>query len=242
MPNQIHSIEKRLSLSPMLPSEFPEVQPYPNLKQLLKAQVDMQFEDLRTILSLPRESESGCNFTAAAILLNLASGFSVFFYKPSKEALLNRGDRSERFKGLLNRFYPLTDESIPADRFVTVLYEYARNPLVHSLGLNASHHGDSSEKIIWLIKWSLSDAKIFELEDSLTRPVWAPPTLCEQILPNGKTKVLICIPTICWGIHRMLHSLLADSAHASPADSLEKTFGSLWVKYVTEDKLRTPQA
>ena len=37
----------------MLPSEFLEVQPYPNVKQLLKAQVDMQFEDLRTILSLP---------------------------------------------------------------------------------------------------------------------------------------------------------------------------------------------
>ena len=78
----------------MLPSEYPEVQAYPNLKQLLTVQVDMQFKDLRTLLELPKtEGQGGCNLTAAGVLFNVIAGSSVCFYEASAEALTRRGDR-----------------------------------------------------------------------------------------------------------------------------------------------------
>jgi len=100
----------------MLPSEYPEVQSSPSLKQLLAVQVDMQFVDLRTLLELPKaESQGGCNLTAAGVLFNVIAGSSVCFYEASAGAFTQRGDRGARFVGLLRRFYPFGNEELSID-------------------------------------------------------------------------------------------------------------------------------
>ena len=127
----------------MLPSEFPEVKGYPNLKQLLEAQVDMQFGDLKTLLLI-----GGCNFAAAAVLFNLIAGSSVCFYDPSEEALFERSDRGERFKGVLNDFYPWQEEQLPKDQFWCALWVSAQNTLAHSLGLDTPPKDSTGKQVV----------------------------------------------------------------------------------------------
>lgn len=220
----------------MLPSEFPEVQRYSNLKRLLEAQVDMQFVDLRTLLLLPQRGlEGGCNFTAAAVLFNIIAGSSVCFYDPSEEALRNRGDRGRRFKAILEQFYPWQGEPILKDDFISALFESARNPLTHSLGLDAPPNGSSTGKQITLIKGPLTEEQIRELEESSTRPVWAHATVIHQkTLAYGSMELAISVPTLYWGVHCMLRALFVDSAHAARADALAKAFSPQWDKYVSE--------
>ncbi|MGH7800245.1 MAG: hypothetical protein ACREOW_06380 [Thermodesulfobacteriota bacterium] len=220
----------------MLPSEFPEVQCYPSLKRLLEAQVDMQFIDLQTLLRLPQEGlKGGCNFTAATVLFNIIAGSSVCFYGTSEEALCNQGDRGQRFKAILELFYPWQGEPILKDDFIYALYKSARNPLTHSLGLDAPPNDSTIGKQITLIKWPLTEEQISELEVSSTRPVWAPPTIVhKKTLAYGSIELAISVPTLYWGVHRMLHALFADSTHAAKADALAKTFSPQWDKYVSE--------
>jgi hypothetical protein len=218
----------------MLPSEFLEVRGHPNLRQMLQGQVDMQFSDLRTLLRLPQAGlESGCNFTAAAILFNLIAGSSVFFYDPSKDSLLDRQARGRRFKEMLGKFYPSQGEAIPRDQLASLLYESARNPFAHSLGLDATPK-DPKVKIVVFNKWPLTENEVRELEDSSARPDWAPPTVSSRILADGATELLISIPTLFWGVHRTLHALFADFAYVAAADALAATFSSQWNKYASD--------
>jgi hypothetical protein len=64
----------------VLPSNYPEAQGLGNVQQFLREQVDMQFADVRVLLRLPQETIDptvGCNFTAAAVILNQISGLSI---------------------------------------------------------------------------------------------------------------------------------------------------------------------
>ena len=213
----------------MLPSEFLEVQGYPSLKRLLEAQVDMQFADLRTLLLV-----NGCNFAAAAVLFNIIAGSSVCFYNRSKQALTEKKARGERFKEVLERFYPWQEEPIPKEQYVSLLYDQARNPLAHSLGLDAPPEGSMGKQVV-LGKWCLTEAQVRELEESPSRPVWAPPTIVHpKPLAYGATELAISVPTLYWGVHRMLHALFADSTHAAKADVLAEAFGPQWDKYVSD--------
>lgn len=91
----------------MNPSEFSEVKGYPEIINFLKFQVDMLFEDLRTLLRLPSyDLKAGCNFTVAAMLFNIIAGVSVCFYEASTKAIIQRRDRNSRFKNLLINYYP----------------------------------------------------------------------------------------------------------------------------------------
>lgn len=222
----------------MLPSEFQEVQGYPNLKRLLEAQVDMQFVDLRALFRLPlSDIEGGCNFAASAVLFNIIAGSSVCFYEPSVAALNDRRARGKRFKEVLEKFYPWGGEPISKDLCVLILYDSARNPLTHSLGLEAPPM-DSIGKQFVLKKWPLGQTEILELEDSPQRPDWAGATITsKQMLAYGTEEVVISVPSLYWGVHRMLHSLFSDRNHATKADNLAKEFSLQWDKYVSE-KLR----
>lgn len=218
----------------MLPSEFPEVQGYPSLKRLLEAQVDLQFVDLRTLLRLPQEGlEGGCNFAAAALLFNIIAGSSVLFYMASEQALKQHKCRGKRFKALLKEFYPWQGEQMPRDEFAEVLYKSARNPLAHSLGLDEPPKGSNGKQFV-LRKWPLTEEQVQELEESSSRPGWAPPTIRPQILAYGSTEAVIFVPTLYWGVHRMLHALFANSNHAVRADDLARAFSLQWNKYVCD--------
>jgi len=221
----------------VLPSKFKEVENYPDLKQLLKNHVDMQFEDLRVLFRLPQEGlKGGCNFTAAAILVNLIAGSSVCFYNASEQALNDRNQRGKRFKEVVKCFYPMQEELIKLDDFISILYCSVRNPLAHSLGLDApsnSTTGNPGKQIV-LSKSPLSEEKIQELEDSCSKPRWITSTIISQKeLEDGVTETCISVPALYWGVHRMLHALFGSS-HASAANDLAKAFSSQWNKYVSD--------
>jgi hypothetical protein len=219
----------------LLPSEFSEVQSYPALKRLLENQVDTQFIDLRTLLHLPQSGlEGGCNFTAASVLFNLIAGSSVCFYNPSKDVLEKRGNRSERFKRLLTEFYPWQEELMPKDEGIEVLYKSARNPLAHGLGLDAPPN-ESPGREVKLQKGPLDESQVYELEDSFNRPDWISPTIVsKQHLASGAIEIVISVPTLYWGVHRMLHTLFAVPTHTSRANELAELFSPLWDKYVVD--------
>src|SRR6266446_4256412 len=122
----------------MLPSEYPEVQAWDSLRRLLAEHVDMQFIDLRTMLRLPMAGlAGGCNFAAASFLFNIIAGSSVCFYKTNEQAFTEKRDRSQRFRMVLTDFYPWHGELVDKGEAIEILYEAARNPLAHSLGLEA---------------------------------------------------------------------------------------------------------
>lgn len=218
----------------MLPSEFQEIQAYPRLKQLLTHQIDMQFVDLRCLMELPRvEGESGCNFAAATMLFNIIAGSSVCFYDAQPRGLTNRSDRGRRFVGILNDFYPWIDETIAKDNAVSILYQSARNPLAHSLGIDTPV-ANIKAKQVFLKKWRLTADQIKELEDSNNRPLWAERTIVDiKRLQSGGEEVTISIPALYWGVHRMLHNLFADQNQVKNAETLVEHFGHLWDRYVS---------
>jgi hypothetical protein len=221
----------------MLPSQYPDVQGYPNLQRLLQAQVDMQFADLRLLLRLPIPRsglEAGCNFACAAVLFNIIAGASVCFYEASENALADRGARGKRFKEVLEKFYPWQGEPLNKDQCVSVLYESARNPLAHSLGLDTPPN-DSIGKQVALMKEPLTQDQICELEEASIRPNWLSSTIVHhQPLVYGAMELAISVPTLYWGVHRMFHAIFAESNQAAKADALAKTFAPQWDKSVSD--------
>ena len=222
----------------MLPSRYPEVQGYPNLQRLLQAQVDMQFVDLRILLRLPVQQagfEAGCNFACAAVLFNVIAGASVCFYEASENALADHRDRGKRFEEALEKFYPWLGEPFSKDQCVSTLYKSARNPLAHSLGLDTAPQGSTGKQIA-LMKGPLTRDQIREIEEASIRPSWMLPTIVHlQALAYGSIELAISVPTLSWGVHRMLHALFADSGQATNADALAKAFGPQWNKYTTDE-------
>jgi hypothetical protein len=186
----------------LLPSEFPEVQAHAALKRLLFEHVDMQFDDIRTMLRLPMEGlTGGCNFAAAAVLFNIISGCSVCFYNASEKALTPAGQASCRFRGLLGEFYPWVGEPLSKADGVTLLYKATRNPLTHRLGLDEPPSSATKRNEIALKKWSLRPEEIAELEDSADKPPWALATITEKTVPSGANQFTISVPALYWGVH-----------------------------------------
>ena len=204
------------------------------MKRLLAEHVDMQFEDVRTMLRLPAPGlAGGCNFAAASLIFNTIAGSSVCFYQTSEKAFTTRGDRSDRFKKLIEDFYPWEGESLGKVQAVELLYEAARNPLAHTLGLDAPPASGHIAREIALAKWALTEAEIAELEQSATRPAWAGPTLRKEATLSGVDRFAVSVPALYWGINRMLHALFADPMQIVNAEAVAKRFGPLWDKYIS---------
>jgi hypothetical protein len=71
------------------PSRFPEVADRPNLRKLLAEQVDMQMDDVTSMLALPRHDlglSGGCNLALTGLLSNVISGCSVLLARNSRLA------------------------------------------------------------------------------------------------------------------------------------------------------------
>jgi len=219
----------------MLPSDYPEVARYKNLAELLKNQVDMQFDDLLTLLRLPiaeRGLTAGCNLAAATILFNLIAGASVCLFEASLKGLSDRKDRTRRFKEVLIRFYPWQGESLLVPDCVDCIYDAARNPLAHNFGLDDPNQHRFE---VILQKEPLSTEQIFELEDATIRPTRTPPTIASKRQTSfGTTRVIISVPTIFWGIHRMFRALISDPLQADAANALAGNFTNHWVTLVSD--------
>jgi hypothetical protein len=210
--------------APVFPSEYPEVQPYPSLRRLLKTQVDMQVADLQTLLCLPREEDglgAGCNLTAAVLAVNIAAGASVLFWKASIEALKRRGDRGRRFTELMVAKYPWSrQDAVDAGLGTRLLWDYARNPLSHTLGIGKTHRLfpgiDADEREVWLSKprRGLNADAVRRVMSSYERPDALEPTI--ESGPDGYT---VHVVTLAWGVARMLRDLFADEEQAANAEA-----------------------
>jgi hypothetical protein len=193
----------------MLPSQYPEVNSYPTIKYVCEKQVDMLFNDIRCLLKAPLPGCTvGFNLTIATMILNLLSGFSRRFYRPSG----NPTD-SERFKNMIINFLPWDNSSVDINTCADVLYSAVRNPLIHELGIK----GD--KKVVIYKSGKLSDAEIKELEDSLIKPSWLPEIIINMSYDKFTSEWLISVGAIYWGVHRLLHNLLANSEHALRAEA-----------------------
>jgi len=219
----------------MLPSDYPEVAQYKNLAELLKNQVDMQFDDLRTLLRLPIAEHgltAGCNLAVAMILFNLIAGASVCLFEASLKGLSDRKDRTRRFKEVLVHFYPWQGESLSVLNCVNCIYDSARNPLAHSFGLDDPNQNRFE---VILQKEPLSTDQILELEDATIRPTRTPPTIASRRQTSfGTTRVTLSVPTIFWGVHRMFRALISDPLQADAANTLVGNFRNHWVTLVSD--------
>jgi hypothetical protein len=150
----------------VLPSQFPELKGprRASLHRLCREHFDMQIEDVRVLLRMPKAGyPAGCNFAAVAVLFNLIAGVSVCFYNPSPKALTD-GYRGKRFKNVLIDFFPWP-AGIAARDGADVFYKLGRNPMAHALGLDVPDAPD-----IGINKGPLSERKILELENALALP------------------------------------------------------------------------
>ena len=202
----------------MLPSQYLEVNSYPTIKYVCEKQVDMLFNDIRCLLKAPLPGCSvGFNLTIATMILNLLSGFSRRFYRPSG----NPTD-SERFKNMITIFLPWDNSGVDIDTCADVLYSAVRNPLIHELGIK----GD--KKVVIYKSGKLSDAEIKELEDSLIKPSWLPKIIIKMPYDKFTSEWMISVGALYWGVHRLLHNLLANSEHAPRAEArLKKIIKSI---------------
>lgn len=202
----------------MLPSTFPEVShaTEPSLKRMFRDHLDMQIEDLRVLLRLPTSRlPAGCNFTAAAMMFNLIAGASVCLYSANGKTLKKPPPAGAHFRGILENYYPWSEEPVDAKAGADVIYKYSRNPLAHNLGLGPERDPD-----IQIAKSRLGPRRIEALEDSLTRPTWTAPALT----PEGRDYVLD-VAGLYWATHRLLHAVLADESQRRGAERLASSIG-----------------
>lgn len=212
------------------PSLYPEIRgvEFISLRRLFRDHLDMQFEDVRTMLRLPKAAvgDAGCNFATAGVILNLISGISVCVYQarasvPAKgkskakpSSIEERGTSGRRFKGVLRNYFPWDRDTIGKNSGPELLYDLGRNPLAHALGLAVPGAPN-----VAVLKGPLSQRKIQELENRV-RPRWVDPPLCA--VAGGYH---LDVAGMYWGTHRMLHNVLADRKHALGAESLARELG-----------------
>jgi hypothetical protein len=207
----------------MNPSAWPELEPYPVLRELFELQIDMLFADIRVLLRLPeQEQEGGCNLALATLLFNMISGSSVLFYNASVNALTHRGDRSQRFEGLLRSYYPWSEHDLAPEDAVAVLAEGGRHPLTHSLGIGpnkwitlpGSPEVQGTPVTLVFGKSALTPQQISDVATSRTCPSW----LKETLWLSDHNRLIISVPTFTWGVHEMLRRLFSDEKQAVKAE------------------------
>jgi hypothetical protein len=202
---------------------------YPKLASFVEWGVNMQLADVRDLLRLPLPDaglHTGQNFAAAGALVGFITGASVWFYDASEEGLGNRRDRRRRFTEVLESYWPWADgEVIDAQEGIRVLWDYARNPLAHTLGLPDPADGT----VIEIAKSPLVEEQLVELDTADRRPEWLGPTIkpAETGAPGGA--YFLAVPALYWGVQRVLRALLTDDEQTGQAEQLADTL----VRYLT---------
>lgn len=174
---------------------------------------------------------NGCNFATAAVLLNLVSGASVLLFEPERHRASRRAPRASlgpvalvwtgwrrqltsgtRFRRFVLEYIPTTS-NLSAKKCADVLYDWTRNPLVHSLGVDPWARKGRG---ISLAKGPLDEQAIAVLETSTTLPTWCTPIV------EGDTKgnYVIGVPALHWGLHRAFDIILADDVLCASVERL----------------------
>ncbi len=180
----------------MNPSEFSAAKPYPAIVKILQIQVDMQFEDVRSMLLLPlHRYMGGCNFATANFICNIISGISAILYKPTE------GLQNDRFKDLMKKYYPWSEEGFEPQLGTDIIYKWMRNPITHRLGFVLPQKG---EHRITIAKSPLNIQQIEDLEN-LSKS-----SILKTIEDKGDGIYSINVLGFYRGLHKMLKKLFED--------------------------------
>lgn len=199
--------------APVVPSALPG-EAYPALTSFLRRQVDMQIADLRLLFRLPvpeLDPNVGCNLTAAAMMLNLISGFSVWFFQTDEAKEIQRREAKEgrqsglRFKGFVKAYWPtIPPEPASAEVVGNRLYE-VRNSLAHDLGIRDDPK-QTEERIVELGKHALSLSDIVDYERATSHPLTVP------VIEEQGTTFTVHLVGVYWALHWMLRAALDQCA------------------------------
>lgn len=190
----------------MLPSQFPEFKAYPAVDNFVTYHLAMQFDDVRGMMKLPLPQVgigAGCNFAVVATLCNLISGISVVLYTPKGP----NGGSGKKFKELLEEFYPWEPGEKKAEK-AKVIYDLVRNPLAHSLGVLKK-----GSLPISIVKDTLTEAQLEEMENSSVRPIWVP-----LAVTGGSTKYVLSVWGLYWGVFHLVWRLAKSTNQMHQAD------------------------
>ena len=109
----------------------------PAVRAFIIQVMDVYLADIHAMLRLPRpevDIAEGCNFSIAAVLMNVISGVSVVLYEPPP----NRQETRRKFLETGMDFYPWDTEPVGAisnpDDGAEILYNSFRNPMAHAFG------------------------------------------------------------------------------------------------------------
>jgi hypothetical protein len=159
--------------------------------------------------------EGQFHFTIANVLLSAVAGLSTTVYAQS-------GGNGSRFRGLLEDYYPFSDEPVGApSKQVTAatLWSVFRNPLAHDLGFDIEKKCKTPQtKYLRKLTSSrrgergLTERMIERLEDHSTRPTQKPTV---QIRADA---TVLYVDVFYWGVRRMAESILSDSRRVLAAE------------------------
>jgi hypothetical protein len=199
---------------PVVPSELIDAS-RPATRQFLRSQVDMQIADIRVLFRLPvseLDPGVGCNLTAAAMMLNMISGFSRWFFHTEKATEIREQEQNDgkprsrrRFVGFVEAYWPqVAPEQAPA--WVAERLYRIRNSLVHDLGVTDDPK-QTDARTVRLGKGPLDLDTIVYLErcSADQHPLKATPVIEER-----NTTYDVHLFGVYWAMHRMLRTALSD--------------------------------
>lgn len=198
----------------LFPSRFAEVADRPHLRELLSVQIDMQMDDLRSLLAMPMPHlglTGGCNLTATMLLCNVAAGASMLLFEASLESVRGRQqDSGARFKEVLAGYYPWQqDDQLEPAKAANLLYGEMRNPLTHNLGVGKNRiafpglpQGDG--RSMMLRKGPMPALAI----ERLLLPDAPPPG--RRTITKTDSEWIVDVDMLTWGTYRLLRGLLGD--------------------------------
>lgn len=200
----------------MLLSQLSDLAQYPLVLSFVRQHLDMQFDDLRTMMKVPLPAiglTGGCNFACAVALCNLISGVAkVLYHRPP--GMPGTGDG---FVALMIQFYPWQPTE-PQQRNAEILYDFVRNPLVHSLGAAITPEQRQNEVVI--AKSARSEEELERLETSTDYPAGI--SLAVVTDGNGHT---IWIAALYWGFVRLFSKLCGEADQMRYAEDRLRELG-----------------
>lgn len=186
-----------------------------SIRAFVATHVDMQFGDVHTMLRLPLGGdglEAGCNFACVSTLCGLIAGASTIFFSQT-------GSNGERFKGVLNEYYPWRLQpkgGVSQAETVDALYCDYRNPLAHAWAVSTREQGryphkrvimDAIARILGVVKQTLTEQAIAALETpSGPAPLWLTPA----VVRNSAGGLDLYPHSLYWGTRRMVEKLTRD--------------------------------
>jgi hypothetical protein len=192
----------------------------------------MQIADLRVLFRLPVEEldpRVGCNFTAAAMMLNLTSGFSRWFFHTEEAAEIAAEESRDgnprsarRFRGFVEAYWPQLPPEPPSAEVAERLYA-VRNSLSHDLGVGEVPAGEEPEDIRLAKRALTLDDIVFVERSSGRHPLTKP------VIEERAGVYVVHLIGLYWALHQMLRTALLNKP-----DQIEEQMRGLAIPHVQD--------